>query len=391
MNELTPIYRVEFFLDAIVNGGENPYEPMSPVEKYLARIAGADLQIPVPISSMDFYLARLCGEVVELPTPVSRIDHYLAAICGEDVEVPDPVYRIEFWLNAWASGGSGTITTVTGVSPLALVNALAKPIRSLTQYGKCVSSGGEIICNNGVLKYSPQMADVNADTGLIGYYISTSGVLTYDPNNWLYREFIPVEPGTTYTLSFSEVMYFVTISEYSTAEDSGFIRRNAGATGGNTSLTITTRSDAHFIRFGTNFDRTRVTLDRVLSVNWMLNEGGTALPYQPYVDGGFYTDGTPEVLTVSADGAETQTVTDIPMLLSAGDTKDEMDIVSGIVTRRTEAVYENGAVVVKALAEPITEQGAAHSLHSYAGTTVVSAATNVDPVTLEVEYVASAA
>ena len=159
MNELTPIYRVEFFLDAIVNGGENPYEPMSPVEKYLARIAGADLQIPAPISRADHYLAKICGEAVELPAPVSRIDHYLAAICGEDVEVPDPVYRIEFWLNAWASGGSGTLTTVTGVSPLALLNALAKPIRSLTQYGKCVQDGTpapdapvNIKCNNGALR-----------------------------------------------------------------------------------------------------------------------------------------------------------------------------------------------------------------------------------------------
>lgn len=62
-------------------------------------------------------------------------------------------------LTVGGGGSSGTITTVTGMSPLALVNALAKPIQSLTQYGKCVQNGTPtpdapvpILCNNGVLK-----------------------------------------------------------------------------------------------------------------------------------------------------------------------------------------------------------------------------------------------
>ena len=64
------------------------------------------------------------------------------------------------WLNYVAAGGSsGTITTVTGVSPLALVNAAASNIRSLIQTGKCVHSGTptpsapvDIVCNNGALR-----------------------------------------------------------------------------------------------------------------------------------------------------------------------------------------------------------------------------------------------
>ena len=61
-------------------------------------------------------------------------------------------------LRLLASGG-GTVVTVTGVSPLALVNALAKPIRSLTQFGKCVQDGTptpeapvNIVCNNGTIR-----------------------------------------------------------------------------------------------------------------------------------------------------------------------------------------------------------------------------------------------
>ena len=156
-----------------------------------------------------------------------------------------------------------------------------------------------IVTNNGVLRYSANMANVNEQTASVGYYISVQGVVTADTMNWFYQAYIPVKPNTTYTLSISQPVYYVTISEYSTAEDSGFIVRKPGVTGGNTSLTITTEANTNFIRFGTNINRDTVTLERVLAINWMLNEGSTAIPYAPYVEGGIYTDGTPEVLTVS--------------------------------------------------------------------------------------------
>lgn len=53
------------------------------------------------------------------------------------------------WLRAMIGGG--TAATVTGVSPLSLVNAIAKPIKSLIQYGKCSIVDGDIYCNNGKL------------------------------------------------------------------------------------------------------------------------------------------------------------------------------------------------------------------------------------------------
>lgn len=95
---LEPIYRIEFFLDAIVNN-TTPPEPIYRAEFYLAKIAGADVEIPEPVYRMEKYLAKLCGEDVELPDPIYRMEFYLAAICGEDVEVPEPVFRIEYWLN----------------------------------------------------------------------------------------------------------------------------------------------------------------------------------------------------------------------------------------------------------------------------------------------------
>lgn len=57
-----------------------------------------------------------------------------------------------------AGGGGGTETTITGVSPLLLAAALKKPIKSLTQYGLCSqadtptpSAPVPIMCNNGAL------------------------------------------------------------------------------------------------------------------------------------------------------------------------------------------------------------------------------------------------
>lgn len=188
------------------------------------------------------------------------------------------------------------------------ITAAAGRILKLTRYGKCEQNGTptpsapvDIVCNNGALKFSVNMANVNAQTALVGYYINASGVVTADIYNWIYQEYIRVKPSTTYTLSMSQSVYFVSISEYSTAADSGFVVRKTGATGSNTSLTITTGANTNFIRFGTNLSRTQVTLAKVLAINWMLNEGSTAIPYAPYAEGGIYTDGTPEVLMVSRE------------------------------------------------------------------------------------------
>lgn len=52
------------------------------------------------------------------------------------------------------------LLTVTGVSPLSLMNALAKPMQSLVQFGKCIQNGTptpsapvDILCNNGALGF----------------------------------------------------------------------------------------------------------------------------------------------------------------------------------------------------------------------------------------------
>lgn len=193
---------------------------------------------------------------------------------------------------------------LSGNTALTLVNAKANGLNYVKLFGACEQNGTptpdspvDIVCNNGAIKYSANMANVNAQTALIGYYTSAQGVVTADIYNWMYQDFIPVKPNTTYTLTMSTPVYYVSISEYSTTSDSGFVIRKTGSAGSNTKLTITTGSTTNYIRFGTNINRTKVTLDAVLAIDWMLNVGNS-MAYQPYVEGGIYADGTVETVDV---------------------------------------------------------------------------------------------
>lgn len=97
--------------------------------------------------------------------------------------------------------------------------------------------------------------------------------------------------------------------------------------------------------------------------------------------------GTPEVLTVSANG-NTQTAS-VVNLFSTGTVHDEQDIISGVVTRKTEVIVSNGVITVQALAEPVTEQVAAQYLRTVAGDNTVSVESAVGPVELSVTYYAN--
>ncbi len=128
------------------------------------------------------------------------------------------------------------------------------------------------------------LVNINASNIDIGHYISTSGAYTASSANFLYIPYVPVNPDTTYTLTWGgDELYFITISEYSTNNDSGFIRRNQGTTTGNTSLTITTGENTHYIRFGSNpyGNNNEVTFEQVAALRWQL-EQGNATEYVPY-------------------------------------------------------------------------------------------------------------
>ena len=94
-------------------------------------------------------------------------------------------------------------------------------------------------------------------------------------------------------------------------------------------------------------------------------DGAVSLGY----DGSHYvlqTVGTPEVLTVSATGAETQTITNLPMLLSVNDYKDEGEIISGLLTHKvgikvldgTETIGTSNACFTIAISDRVASKTA---------------------------------
>lgn len=236
-----------------------------------------------------------------------------------------------------------TYTTVTGVAPLALLNSIAYGIKSLTQYGLCTQASTptpdapvDIVCNNGALRLSPNLLsgmerktlngvtiDIDADG-----VITMSGTCTAAANatvlsnlplvagDYTLKVFDkqPQSNGTRIQAYNSAVGFSLTFSmDNDTTEVTGALTADAG-------VNIRIRIDG-----GVTYDNYKIKP--------MFVKGSTA-PSAFVAAGVVYADGTPETLTVSATGAETQTVTDVPMLLSVGDTKDEGEIISGGVTHR---------------------------------------------------------
>lgn len=113
MSELTPITRIESYLDAIVNSGTPPLEDITRIETFLQAIYDNQVCALTPITRIEMFLGKISGQSLTLPEPVTRVELYLAAIAGEDVELPEnPITRLEMYLAEWAD--SGDLTTISG-------------------------------------------------------------------------------------------------------------------------------------------------------------------------------------------------------------------------------------------------------------------------------------
>ena len=263
------------------------------------------------------------------------------------------------------------------------------------------------------------LANVNEQTALVRYYINAQGVVSADANNWMYQDYVRVKPNTQYTLSMSQPVYYVTISEYSTAADSGFVVRKTGSSGSNTSLTITTEATTNYIRFGANINRAEVTLEQVLAINWQLEAGATATAYEPYEEIPYQ----PEVLTVrgknmlnpasihqgTLNGTNGKVVDASNRCYCDFIKINSGDVIYISTKTGTPPVYSNlflysepdedtfvgvangtPVIVLYSLETETAEQVAGQPLHTSAGTNVVDVVSNVSPTQLSVEYYTSA-
>lgn len=344
------------------------------------------------------------------------------------------------WLYRCALSAAASYATVTGSSPLTLANALAKPIKKLIQYGKVTTSGGDIYCNNGALR-AVHRSGLPSGYKLLEY-VGGSGTQYIITDVYLAStDVVECEYRNSSTTGYGAIYGVFKLGE-SSALYANQTYYGYDVANNKVDTDIRVNTEWHFSRHdfvhGTltiddttvsfePFEFVNTTKNAVLSryynnsygYNWKgfirkfrVTRGNEVicdlLPAKnsnddvglyDLISGSFYTaasgtllegnevddydlsiDGTPEALSV---GAQTASVVN---LFAAGDVKDEQDIISGVVTRRTEVSVSGGEVTISALAEPVTERVTAQPLRTAEGNNTVSVASNVDPVELTAEY-----
>lgn len=233
------------------------------------------------------------------------------------------------WLNV-LKGAAAVIQTVTGTVPLTLENAISHAIHALTQYGLCTqastptpSAPQDILCNNGVLTASKNIFDGGYT---LGGTITNSGADGSTNAARLRLDYTLLPPGT-YTLSTNGICNNTVVWAYSSATGSGATKLSTDSAFSLLPFTFTL-SEAKYVRaMCRNSNNPTLTAENAGA--FQIEAGESATEYM--APGLVYASGTPEVLTVSADGAEMQTAS-VPMLLSVGGYKDEAELISGIKT-----------------------------------------------------------
>ena len=211
-------------------------------------------------------------------------------VVGSKVPIKDLTMNKALMLRKILAGGKAIDQTVSGNAPLVLPNAVAHAILSLKQYGLCTQDGTptpdapiDIMCNNGALMVSPNLANMVEANVVVGKYINNSGVETGDTANFYYETYIPVTPGGTYTMATSSSIWYFSVMQYDSSKN--FLRRTiwgASNTPVGTEKTFDVGADCAYIRFGSNMRKNTISLADVLAVDWMLTQTATAQEFRPY-------------------------------------------------------------------------------------------------------------
>lgn len=274
---MIPITRKELYLNKIVgnNEYETPEKPISEEEFFFAEILGEAVQAPEPLTRYQMYLAKIAGKDVEIPYPETRLEHFLARAAGVDITAPVPITREEMF---WADYA---LIELNGIPPLTF-KAIAGVLKNYRIYGNA-ADGKSVGDRTGNL-FDGELVD--------GYQIGQNGL----PSSYAGRCCIttPIAIDTenlfiSYTATSSD-----TRCMYSVFLDGILVRRVTNVATGQT--IDTSGGDELYIGF---YLRLGGKLNSNDISNIMLNEGSTALPYEPY---GY------KVLVTVSNGTDTQTI-----------------------------------------------------------------------------------
>lgn len=171
---------------------------------------------------------------------------------------------------AWVSGGVYNATAINTDKTLSVANAAADSAVTGNEFSK--------------LKYHRAWGGKNyldLTDVVNGYTINSTGGLSASGNDAKStRNFLPVEPSTTYTTSVYgrtniTPAYLLVVAYYSSASESSFISRTTNV------YTFTTPSNAHYIRVSSSAR----DYNNVIIGFWegtQIEEGSVATTYEPY-------------------------------------------------------------------------------------------------------------
>ena len=239
------------------------------------------------------------AKVIKNPSePTVKGKVYQIVIVDPDTSTQGKVY------NAIITGDSEAAVVGPGLSPLVLPDAIANSLSYVKAFGGCEQSDTptpsdpvDIVCNNGVLKVSPNL--FNPTQVQFGYYLNKdTGEKAYNANNWCSSDdgFIPCKPNTDYTFRgklkdsasvsrLNSIYFFDNNKEYL-----GYIANTTDyqpATG-------TTPNNCAYLKVRSNPRSVPMTQEVFDEYNWQLEEGSVATNYIPY--GQVYADGTVETI-----------------------------------------------------------------------------------------------
>ena len=199
----------------------------------------------------------------------------------------------------------------------------------------------DIVCNNGVLTFTPNLLDMASENIVLGKYINNSGVVADSGPNFYNSKYIPVSAGQTYTWSTSSSIGYFSVMEYDSSYT--FKKRTLFSNVG-TSGSITLRNDTAFVLIGSNMDGTDVTLDKVSAVDWQFELGSSATSYKPYSENKVYTAGPIETIAIKDDQNTTVSTATCKDLFALGtDYVDQQEVISGTVTRKLGVYVFDGS------------------------------------------------
>lgn len=151
------------------------------------------------------------------------------------------------------------------------------------------SSPVAIIANKGALRYGAlgnNLLNASEKTIVVGKYINNSGAVTTAVSNCYFDFFIPVKASTEYSLHTSVSLNYSNFMEYDSNFE--FVKRtlygSANTPAGTTTVHTMSETTA-YVKIGSNINGNTLTISDVQSIDWMFNEGSSALAYEAYQEG----------------------------------------------------------------------------------------------------------